>query len=226
MRIKFLGRDIMGFCKDREAARRPSKKGFNYMIPFAESVDGVTLPTKGQYKSGMPEGIIIHYTAGRFTWSARDFMSWMRSQGYATLYIDGKGRLWQNHDLDRWGNHAGTSKCPVTGRASVSRYYIGIEVACPGLVDKNGKAWFGKTYDYNEFSSQGNIQGGNYVSFKEQQHHMLTKTCVHLMNEFSIPETMVFGHDEISPNRKQDPGGSLGVTMETYRKHLAKARNA
>ena len=53
---------------------------------------------------------------------------------FATISRSGKIYLPNNMDWNKWGYHAGPSKCPNTGREGVSQYYVGFEVNSPGLV--------------------------------------------------------------------------------------------
>lgn len=210
--------------------KRPSPKPIDFVIPFAETLTNTRkLTTRGSYKtgSGNPEGIIIHFTAGQEKARATDFFNWMNDMGFATLFIDHWGKLWQNHKLDQWGYHAGKSKCPVTNRSDVSKYYIGIEVANPGMLklDAHGnlKSWFNKYYSRTECRLADYDyphQDGWYYKFTEQQEDTLRKTVEYLMYYYQIPSTFVFGHDEISPGRKNDPGGALSMSMRDFRNSL------
>jgi N-acetyl-anhydromuramyl-L-alanine amidase AmpD len=220
---------MFGCFKDIE--ERPSRKDLN-TIPFARTVDTLpSLETRGKYPQGKPEGIIIHFTAGRYEAKARDFFSFMASKNLVTLFIDNAGVLWQQHKLDEWGSHAGSSVCPETKRAYVSRYYIGIEVACPGKLKTDGelfKTWYGeyipqdkvRTINTEMTEQRGFIHSGYYAKFEERQMHSLNMTCSFLCKHFEIDPKFIFGHDEVAPDRKNDPGGSLNVSMEEYRKFI------
>ena len=108
--------------------------------PLAKTIESMPLMHEaGKYAKGFPEGIIVHFTAGWQNSKAADTISYANQNGYRFFFIDEEGQVWQQFCLSGWGSHAGKSKCPVTGRESVSRYYVGIEVACAGkLEDKDG----------------------------------------------------------------------------------------
>lgn len=86
------------------------------------------------------------------------------------------------------------------------------------------------------FSTQtANIRPGFYVPYTAQQYRALFTVLLWLKRNFkkSFRLDFVFGHDEVSPGRKVDPGGSLGkhrgaapgpaTTMPELRAELLKA---
>ncbi len=74
----------------------------------------------------------------------------------------------------------------------------------------------------------GNIRPGAYLPYTVDQMAALTKAMLWLKRQY--PKTFrlerIFGHDEVSPMRKIDPGGSLGaagqagLTMAQFRASL------
>ncbi len=72
-----------------------------------------------------------------------------------------------------------------------------------------------------------NITRGYYLPYTEEQFNSLMSVINHLSKEHETTFRIdrVFGHDEISPGRKQDPGGALAyegnlMTMPQFRGHL------
>tara|TARA_R110000868_G_scaffold331140_2_gene592134 strand:- start:15413 stop:16420 length:1008 start_codon:yes stop_codon:yes gene_type:complete len=74
----------------------------------------------------------------------------------------------------------------------------------------------------------GNITKGWYLPYSAEQFASLTAVCLWLARHF--PDTFrldrVFGHDEVSPGRKTDPGGAMAtpdelMTMQQFRDYLA-----
>lgn len=188
------------------------------------------LKTKGEYPKGVPEGIVIHYTAGNQNQSAESALKFAYDQGYTYFFIDAKGIIYQQFDLNRWGNHAGESICPVTGIKNLSKYCVGIEVACSGKLDKREDGyytWFGKKIPSIETrffkGSETQRLQGYYQIFKEPQENALFTLCKTLCKIFNIDPSLIYGHDEISIGRKNDPAGSLSMTMPEWRN---KIRNA
>jgi hypothetical protein len=84
-------------------------------------------------------------------------------------------------------------------------------------------------------SQTGNIRPGAYVPYTDQQFAALVNVMLWLKRSFPTTFRLdyVFGHDEVSPGRKIDPGGSLGtsdnkgagppMTMAHFRARLLKA---
>lgn len=234
---KFSNKELLSEIEKRMSVEeipviptKPAHPKFYKRIPNALEDPSRPLKTRGKYQtqSGYPDGIILHFVANRYSFSAQSYHGWMRSAGLAALYLDGKARLWQNQPLDEWGLHAGTSKCPVTGRTSVSRYYIGLETAAPGRLTKmdNGmfEAWFGKQYPADMVRyvkrSDGYVHSGYYGKFTEDQEAAMLDFCVTMVRNFDMNPELVLGHDEVAPERKNDLGGALSMNMDDFRKEI------
>ena len=198
--------------------------------PQAKFVEGLPMMHEaGKYPKGFPEGIIVHFTAGWQNAKAKDMISYANSMGYLFFFIDEAGQVWQQFCLSGWGSHAGQSKCPVTGRESVSRYYVGIEVACAGkLSDMDGDGdrddtWFKQMNIPHQNIRKGVISNkwqkanGEYQKFTEAQEMSLKKLCTWLCENGCNPD-LIFSHEEVAPNRKNDVGLSLSVSMDEFRK--------
>lgn len=169
------------------------------------------MKTINDYKMHHPEGAIIHYTAGRQEQSGEAAIQHAIEQGYCYFFINQAGMVYQQFDLDRYGQHAGLSKCPVTGRTNVSKYYVGIEIACAGYLE-NGKTWYGEKVP--SARKRANDKG-EFQIYTVAQEKALLELCTWLCLGGSNPEYF-FGHDEVT-NRKLDPGASLSMTMNDFR---------
>lgn len=191
------------------------------------------MPTKGSYPRGVPDGLIIHYTAGNRDQSAHAAIQNAIAQKHCYFFIDAQGKIYQQFDLDRWGAHAGESRCPVTNRINVSRFYAGVEVACAGKLNYDGDrytTWFGKTIPLEETRKfEGSYTQpfkGVYQKFTLEQETALLTLSLAFMKLFGISEQFILGHDEIAPYRKSDPGGSLSCTMSHFRNILKERINS
>jgi len=207
-----------------------SSSGIKVKYPLAIVLEDQPLMVRGgSYKNNFPEGAIIHFTAGWQNQKGIDAIKFANKMGHRYFFIDEKGQVYQQFCLTGYGSHAGTSKCPVTGRTTVSQYYVGIEVACGGRLedaDKDGQVddTYFKTNVPPEKTRTGSISNkwqksnyGSYEKFTNEQEIALKKLCTWLCENGSNPD-LIFGHDEVAPNRKNDPGLSLSVSMDDFRK--------
>jgi len=200
-------------------------KDFTTYPPAAQSRK---MKTQGKYRSRFPLGAVIHFTAGSN--DPKAYLDDMRAKGYCAILIDRLGHVWQDFALNEWGYHAGASTWKNFG-TTVNDELVGIEIMSAGkLTDKNGKlySWFGKEIPQEEcacaLKNQDNMQAGWYHAFTPEQEEALEKMLVWMYEAsgglFSFDN--VVGHDEVSPNRKSDPGASLSMTMPKYREYLKK----
>ena len=206
------------------------------MIPFAIQYPSKrVMTTQGRYLNNYPVGAVVHYTSGHNTKAgvSNEEMA-LRTIDHAIkhhhsyLVIDYAGNLYQCGPLTNWGHHAGKSNYPGLGK-SVSKKLIGIEILCAGKLQKKPHAfvtWFRKTipkeYVRSFHVQTDNIEAGHYEIFSRQQEQTLMKTLqfLHNNNPKVFKYEKVLGHDEISPGRKSDPGGSLSMTMPKLRQKL------
>lgn len=203
-------------------------------LKIEHNYQGIRLPTRGEYDQGFPVGAVVHFTAG---WQkhpklsnaklAQNTLEGAKKNGFTFLVIDADGIVYQSHPMNRWGYHAGKSSWPNLGH-SLSNKLVGIEVMCPGRVDKSGdnyKTWYGqiiKPEDIRETDNKENIKAGAYVKFTYEQEQSLIGLLrlLHGLGEGVFSYHNIVGHDEIAPNRKDDPGHSLSLSMPKFRKML------
>ena len=179
-----------------------------------------------------PQSITVHYTAGWQNQRPRDAIAFMQRQGHGYLFMDEQGGVWQNIMLDESYAHAGVSTMPdfsqLKGRTNVSAFSIGIEVAAGGRVNNVNQTWFKKTVPTSQIrTANRDIHGinGRFERFTQAQEDSLFKLCLDLCKRFNIHPSNVVGHHEISPGRKDDPGGALSMGMHRFRAMLADELN-
>jgi len=204
------------------------------------------MQTQGNYPSGYPQGAIVHFTAGGPN-GAHTAAGGIRD-GFCFFVIAPDGTVYQNFDLNRWGYHAGKSSHQKLGN-SVSRFLVGIEVCNAGRLRQMDagtfRPWFNDPLHYQrsgqpippgvpnparDFKADAvrfverrhNRIAGWYHKYTAEQEQSLTTLILWLKK--NAPDIFhiefVLGHDEVSPGRKDDPGGALSMTMPEYRAHL------
>jgi hypothetical protein len=214
---------------DSTPAERPSVSQPGQKLlwcPFANT-DFPRARSRGSYRNGYPKGAVVHFTAGRRNGLASG-LEYQVSQGYLYFLIDEAGNIGQNFPLDSWGYHAGASSFPGLS-GPVSNDLVGIEVQCAGkLAEQAGtyKSWFNTTIPAAEVrtisTNSANQVAGHYQKYTDAQETALVNLLVWLFRNnpdvFSLD--FVVGHDEVSPGRKNDPGGALSSTMSDFRAKL------
>jgi hypothetical protein len=219
------------------------QKGKN-KIPFAVQ-SPLVMRTRGKYDKGYPYGAIVHFTSGRYEGGihkALDTIQGGVKNGFAFLCIAVKGELVQAHPVTEWGYHAGESawKNPSFARrlvGSVSDDLIGIEINNAGRLEKTKdgrfKTWFGTYIPADQVrhvsaSDYGTVEG-YYHKYTAEQEKTLTNTLLWLKANDPVgcfDFDLVLGHDEVAGKlgigyfRKNDPGGSLSMSMPQYRAYL------
>lgn len=101
------------------------------------------------------------------------------------------------------------------------------------VLDKRGRCtrvsanaeWY-RGSEVRRVAAEGNIKAGVYLPYSFEQFEALTNLCLYLAKTFpSFSLDRVLGHDEVAPNRKNDPGGALAnptqlMTMAEFRAYL------
>ena len=169
------------------------------------------------------QGLVVHYTASpRF--SARavcKYFATLRKEKsqIACPVMGGDGKIYVSKDWNVFedrASHAGKSEW--NGNRNISNTFAGIELCCIG---RSENAIHDCQPDFRLVYTKDNIKHGNYQMFTKCQEMKLVQLCLildHEIKEFDLNN--VVGHDEIAPDRKTDPGGSLSVTMPEFREIL------
>ena len=171
--------------------------------------------------SAAPKGMIVHFHAGHAD-SRINSISVLKQgikNGYTYMCMEEDGKVYHHgHKLTFWtqGYHCGTKH----------HYdHIGMEVINSGkLENRNGKlyTWFDKEIPSERviaYNNKDNIVSGYYEVFTDEQIKSLVGLCHYLKDNYpSFSFDNVLGHDEVAVGRKNDPGGSLTMTMPEFRK--------
>lgn len=164
--------------------------------------------TSGTCKQGLPDTIVIHYTAGPSLSSAANTFKDPSVKASAHILIDLDGSITQLIPFNKIGWHAGESSWH--DRTDLNNYSIGIEIVNAGRLEKTGsvwRSWFGKTYGEDDVLCAVHRNEDHkswWHVYSEEQISATFDLCRTIMDAYNI--THILGHEEISPGRKSDPG--------------------
>lgn len=201
----------------------PEHEHFIVTEPKFVTIRGVKFKDRGQYKTptGKFSGLVVHYTvSGNSEKSAKGVVEWLAGQGYGCMVMDLNGVIYVPEGFDimtDYGYHAGKSKWG--DKTGVSDVFAGMEICCWGRNSKVGP--------FREVTTdQGYVVAGKYQQYTEAQEDALINFCLWAKKhnpQFDLNN--VCGHDEIRREigllgDKQDPSGSLSMTMPKLREYL------
>lgn len=168
-------------------------------------------PSKNVGNIIKPKYLIVHYTAGRSFERSLSTLTKRRSKGNvsAHLLIGRDGRVSQLVPFNREAYHAGKSQWG--NLQSLNKHSIGIELENFGkLSQRRDGTWV--TYFNQEVPDSEVLVAKHKFGTKECGWHMYTAAQLEtledvaelLFDRYDLED--VLGHDDIAPNRKQDPG--------------------
>lgn len=178
-----------------------------------------------KFSSGLPDTIVIHYTAGSSAESSADYLSRDDVKASAHIVIGRDGKIFQLVPFDTIAWHAGVSA--YGNRSMLNNYSIGIELANAGVLKKVGneyQAWFGTKYPADDvlYAVHRNETVSRYWhTYTEKQIEVCRAVCDVLIKKFEIND--ILGHEEIAPGRKQDPGPAF--PLDEFREELLLKNN-
>lgn len=162
----------------------------------------------GPFAAGLPDTIVMHYTAGASLESSVQTLCDPQVKASAHVVIGRDGRIVQLLPFDTIAWHAGKSR--YDGRENLNRYSIGIEMDNAGRLEHGPggySAWFGRSYPPEEVF-EGMHRNERTSSFwhrySETQIETAGALCALLCEHYGIQQ--ILGHEEIAPSRKSDPG--------------------
>lgn len=158
--------------------------------------------------------LVIHFTSGMSAQSSIDFWKSPEAQGAnAHIIIDRDGTIFQCRAFDRTAGHAGKSrwKDPTDGlRVGCNDFSIGIELANAGN-DVSGSVEspmaFGK-HPLEAGAISAKHKNGGSVELWEKFPTAQLESCFALAKALKEHYNLddVVGHEDIAPERKNDPG--------------------
>jgi N-acetylmuramoyl-L-alanine amidase len=160
------------------------------------------------FASGLPDTIIIHFTAGSSAESSIKTLTDPASKASAHLVVGRNGSITQLAPFNVLTWHAGESA--YGSRIGFNKYAIGIEIDNAGPLTKRADgfySWFGRKYEEKDtvYAIHRNQAVARYWhAYTEQQINLVFDLCMLLKKVYNIK--FILGHEEISPKRKEDPG--------------------
>lgn len=165
--------------------------------------------TSGEFKPGLPDTLVIHFTAGSSLASSVDVLTNPENKVSAHFAVGRNGDIVQMLPTNLIAWHAGRSN--YMGRSGYNHYSIGIELDNAGQLEKRDdgvfKSWFGKLYAANEVVTAVHRNQYTPTHWHKYTDEQLARTfglCKTLIEHHGI--TTIVGHEEIAPRRKVDPG--------------------
>lgn len=156
-----------------------------------------------------PRFLVMHYTAGG---SAAGAVSWLTSptsKASAHLVIGRDGEVTQLIPFNRVAWHADPSSWQ--GLSGLNQHSIGIELDNAGKLQKdeqgNWHAWFNRVYPPEEVivaKHKHQDQPAGWHTFTEKQLERAFEIALLLAKKYNLQS--ILGHEDVSPERKQDPG--------------------
>lgn len=168
-----------------------------------------TTKTSGSFKEGMPDTVIIHYTASPTASSAINVLLDKKIMASAHIVVDVDGTVTQMADFNIITWHAGRSE--YKGRDKFNNLSIGIEIVNSGPITEKG----GRYYDVynNEYPASQVVKAKHrfnpnfadyWHKYTDIQLKVVKEICELLKANYGIK--YILGHEEISVGRKHDPG--------------------
>ncbi|EKV00492.1 negative regulator of beta-lactamase expression [Leptolyngbya sp. PCC 7375] len=182
--------------------------------------DGTPYPFEESPNSGgtlRHEYLVMHFTAGRTAKSAVRWLTQAQAKASAHLVIGRDGSITQLVPFNVKAWHAGRSSWE--GRTGLNKYSIGIELVNAGRLKRQGgewKSWFNQVYDdvdVLEATHKHESSSSGWHVYTEEQLEAAMDVASLLVDEYGLQD--VIGHDDIAPQRKNDPGPAF--PMDSFR---------
>lgn len=162
----------------------------------------------GPFATGLPDTIVIHYTAGSSLTSSANWLRNPQANASAHLVVGKSGQVIQlaPFNIKTW--HAGRSSWK--GRSGLNQCSIGIEIDNAGVLKQSPDGY------YTSFSKKVNpenvviakhkldVEVKGWEAYTPEQIEVVEQICLALKQAYPITE--IVGHEDIAPSRKRDPG--------------------
>jgi N-acetylmuramoyl-L-alanine amidase len=163
----------------------------------------------GAFREGLPDTLVIHFTAGRSLDSSVATLCNPASKASAHLVVGRDAKVVQLVDFNLVAWHAGVSR--YRDRVGLNNFAIGIEIDNAGRLAKTAggdfNTWFGMKIPATDVISavhRNETQAAFWETFPAEQIDKVFELAQLLVAQYEI--RTIVGHEEISPGRKTDPG--------------------
>lgn len=162
----------------------------------------------GPFNAGLPDTIVIHYTAGSSLISSAKWLQNPEANASAHLVLGKTGEIIQLAPFNVRTWHAGRSTWK--GRSGLNQYSIGIEIDNAGPLTQTPEGYlthFGKKVENKDVvlaKHKFDSSERGWEAYTPQQLQVVEEICQALKAAYGIKE--ILGHDDIAPSRKRDPG--------------------
>jgi N-acetylmuramoyl-L-alanine amidase len=164
----------------------------------------------GPFPTGAPDTLILHYTAGDTAAWAIDKLSdpTAGARVSAHLVVARDGGVTQLLPFDTIGWHAGRSSWG--GRTAFNHFSLGIEIDNAGRLTPDGDGfvnWRGLPYDRADAVQavhRHESEAAWWHSYPAEQLRVVEALSRLLVETYGL--RWILGHEEIAPDRKDDPG--------------------
>ncbi len=162
----------------------------------------------GPFKAGLPDTVVIHYTAGGSARSSADWLKNPKAKASAHVVVGKQGEIIQLVPFNIVAQHAGPSTWK--GRSGLNQYSIGIEIDNAGVLTQAPDGFY--TYFKKKIESENVVLAKHklddevkgWEAYTEVQIQRVEEICLALKDAYGIGD--IVGHDDIAPTRKRDPG--------------------
>ena len=158
-----------------------------------------------------PRFLVMHYTAGSSAESSVRWLTNKNAKASAHLVIGRDGSITQLVDFNRKAWHAGRSSWK--GLSGLNSYSIGIELDNPGLLQGDPGNWrtsWGRHVSNENVLVEAQEAEDSVIgwhTYTEAQLECARDVSVALVRHYELEE--IIGHEDIAPNRKNDPGSAF-----------------
>jgi len=165
----------------------------------------------GKLVGNKPRFVIIHYTANGSARGTVDYFTNPSNKVSAHLVVGHDGEVTQMVPFNERAWHAGRSSW--MGRDGLNAYSVGVEIVNWGKLQGAAGRW--KTWTGTPIADDRVIEAAHrhhpghvtgWEVFDEAQVQTVAGIVRALGDTYGIAPDAVLGHDDISPQRKSDPG--------------------